>query len=130
MKSIEELREFFKNDIFATEAGCVIEDIGADFAKCSMKITDKHKNARGAVMGGAIFTLADFTFAVLANSGERCAVSLSASTSFLKAAKGDTLTANASFTHNGKSTCCATVTVCDNLGTSVALLTVTGIYIS
>ena len=28
MKTIDELREFFKDDIFATDAGCVIDEVG------------------------------------------------------------------------------------------------------
>lgn len=130
MKSIDELRDFFKNDIFASEAGCTIEEIDEQHALCSMKITAKHKNARGSVMGGAIFTLADFAFAVLANSGERCAVSLNANTTFIKAPRGDVLTAKAEFSHSGKTTCCINVTVSDNSGANVALFTITGIYIS
>ena len=32
-----------------------------------MKIEPRHRNAAGIIMGGAIFTLADFAFAVASN---------------------------------------------------------------
>ena len=64
LKTIEEVREMFTHDRFATENGAVIDEIGDHYAKCSMQLTDKHKNALGAVMGGVPFTLADFAFAV------------------------------------------------------------------
>lgn len=66
-KTLDEVRKLFKKDRFATESGAVINEIGERYAKCSLKLSDSHRNALGAVMGGAIFTLADFAFAVAAN---------------------------------------------------------------
>ena len=130
MKTLEELREFFRDDIFATDAGCVIEEVGEDYAICSMPIEAKHKNARGGVMGGAIFTLADFTFAVAANAGGVPTVSVSANTMFMKGAKGARLIARASLIHNGRTTCAASVRVTDDLGTNVAEVSLTGLHLS
>ena len=71
MYDLEYLREFFKDDIFATKMlGAKIEEARDDYAKCSFKIDSNHMNAKGIVMGGAIFTLADFTFAVATNQHE------------------------------------------------------------
>ena len=59
MKSLDEIREYFSGDLFATKAaGAVIDEAEDGFARCSMELSDTHRNARGAVMGGAIFTLA------------------------------------------------------------------------
>ena len=66
-RNIEEAREFFKGDRFATENGMVIEELDGEHAVTSVVLTDRHKNALGGVMGGAIFTLADFAFAALTN---------------------------------------------------------------
>ena len=63
-KKLDELRAFFAQDRFATENGAYVEEAGENYAKCSMELTDRHKNARGAVMGGVHFVLADFNFAV------------------------------------------------------------------
>lgn len=130
MKAIEELREFFKDDIFATDAGCVIDDVGEGFSVCSMPVEAKHKNARGGVMGGAIFTLADFAFAVAANAGGVPTVSVSANTMFMKGAKGTRLIARATLIHNGRTTCAASVRVTDDLGTNIAEVSLTGVHLS
>ena len=52
--SLEEVRQRFQGDRFATENGAVIDAIGEGYAKCSMELSDSHRNAAGAVMGGAI----------------------------------------------------------------------------
>ena len=66
-KTLEEVRCIFESDRFATENGAVIDEIGDHSATCSLVITDSHRNAMGAVMGGTYFMLADFAFAVAAN---------------------------------------------------------------
>lgn len=75
--NLEEARKFFAADAFAVNrAGAVIDEVGDGFARCSMEYGKEHLNAAGSVMGGAIFTLADFAFAVAANCGGRMTVSL------------------------------------------------------
>ena len=74
-KTLNEVRKFFENDKFATENGAVIDEIGDYTATCSLKITDSHRNAMGAVMGGVYFMLADFAFAVAAITSIRSASS-------------------------------------------------------
>ena len=49
----------------------------------------------GTVQGGAIFTLADFAFAVASNSAGTVAVAINVSITFVKAASAGTLTAEA-----------------------------------
>ena len=66
--SLEEVREYFKNDLFATNAGMQIDSFSSDEVICSVEITERLQNANGGVMGGAIFTLADLVLAVLANN--------------------------------------------------------------
>ena len=56
MKPSEETIRLFQNDRFATENGAVIEEVDDHYAKCSLKIEDRHRNAMGAVMGGVYFT--------------------------------------------------------------------------
>ena len=65
--SIEEAREFFKGDKFATNLGIQLDELTEDYCVCSLDIEENHKNAVGGVMGGVMFTLADFSFAVLSN---------------------------------------------------------------
>lgn len=130
MKSLDEIREYFSGDLFATKAaGAVIDEAEDGFARCSMELSDIHRNARGAVMGGAVFTLADFAFAVAANCGEKSVVTLTSQISYLGTAKGGRLIAEAKRVKQGRSTGYYTVSVRDELGTPVAEVTGTGFVV-
>ena len=130
MKTIEEVRKLFEGDRFATQNGAVIDEIGDHTATCSLVITDLHRNAMGAVMGGTYFTLADFAFAVAANWQKMGCVSLHSDISFLSAAKGKKLIAKAVCLKDGRNTACYRVDVTDDLGNLTATVTVTGYHIN
>lgn len=129
MKTLEEVRKLFEKDRFATENGAVIDAVGEHSAVCSLKITDSHRNAMGAVMGGTYFMLADFAFAVAANWEKMGCVSLRSDISFLGAAKGNKLIAKAVCVKDGKTTACYRVDVTDDLGNLTATMTATGYHI-
>ena len=59
-QKLEQIQKVFANDRFATDNGAVIEQVDEGYAKCWLEIQPHHLNAAGTVMGGAIFTLADF----------------------------------------------------------------------
>lgn len=126
---MEEVRRIFEGDRFATENGAIIEEIGDHSATCSLVITDLHRNAMGAVMGGTYFMLADFAFAVAANWEKMGCVSLRSDISFLGAAKGKKLTAKAVCVKSGKTTACYRVDVTDDLGNLTATMTATGYHV-
>ncbi len=126
MKTIDEIREIFKHDTFATNNGAVIDEVGDGYAKCSLLIDDGHRNAAGGVMGGVPFMLADFAFAVAANHEEMRTVSLSSSIAFVGVARGERLVASARCVKQGRTTCYYTVSVTDELENRVAEVTVTG----
>mgnify|MGYP003302234719 FL=1 len=128
-KTLEEVRKLFEGDRFATENGAVIEEIGDHSATCSLVITDSHRNAMGAVMGGTYFMLADFAFAVAANWEKMGCVSLRSDISFLGAAKGKKLIAKAVCIKDGKTTACYRVDVTDELGNPAATVTATGYHV-
>ena len=131
MTDIEKAREFFGKDTYATVAsGIQIDEIGEHYSKCSMKITDNHKNAYGGVMGGAIFTLADFTFAVASNFNAPQTVSVTSQNNFIGMAKGRCLTAESKVIKDGRTTCLYDVFITDELGTKVAYVTITGMKLS
>lgn len=90
MSKLEEIREEFKKDRFATDAvGIRIDCAEPGKAVCSLTLKPHHMNANNVPMGGAIFTLADFTCAVAANGySERMTVSQNASITFLALKKG------------------------------------------
>ena len=124
--TLEDVRSKFADDRFATENGAVIEEIGDHTATCSLNITDSHRNAMGAVMGGTYFMLADFTFAVAANAEKMGCVTLHADISFLGTAKGNKLIAKATCLKDGKTTVCYRVDVMDELGNLTSTVTITG----
>lgn len=128
-KSLEEVRALFEGDRFATENGAVIDSVGERSATCSLVLTDSHRNAMGAVMGGTYFMLADFAFAVAANAETMGCVSLHSDISFLGAAKGKKLIAQAVCIKDGKKTACYRVDVTDELGNPAATATITGYHI-
>ena len=128
-KTLEDVRRIFEGDRFATENGAVIEEIGEHSAVCSLIITDSHRNAMGAVMGGTYFMLADFAFAVAANWEKMGCVSLRSDISFLGAARGKKLLAEAVCVKDGKTTVCYRVDVTDESGNLIATMTTTGYHV-
>ena len=128
-KTLEEVRKLFEADRFATENGAVIDEIGDHSATCSLVITDSHRNAMGAVMGGTYFMLADFAYAVAANWETMGCVSLRSDISFLGTAKGKKLIAKAVCIKEGRTTACYRVDVTDDLGNLTATVTVTGYHV-
>jgi len=93
---MQKAKDFFrKHDLFARHCGIELIDVGPGWAKVKMAIQDWHFNGARTVHGGAIFTLADFAFAVASNSHGQLAMGINTSTSFLKAARGGTLFAEA-----------------------------------
>lgn len=130
MGTLEEAREYFSNDLFATRmTGAVIDEIGENYAKCSMKLTENHKNANGGIMGGAIYTLADFAFAVASNfDKDRHTVSVVGQANFISAPKGSTLYACAELLKDGRRNCFYEVTVSDDTGRLIAVVMFNGAH--
>ena len=123
MKSIEEIKHSFAKDRFATEAaGIEIERAETGYAFCRMKLDAIHRNARNGVMGGAIFTLADFSVAVAANGHKENpdTVTLHAGITFLSPAKGKQLICEATCLKAGRTASLYEAVVTDEVGTQVA----------
>ena len=131
MGKLEEVRQIFAADRYATDAsGIVIEEVGQDYAKCSMKLTDIHRNAFGGVMGGAIYTLADFTFAVASNfDKEKLTASLVGNATFLAMSRGSVLYGESQLIKDGRQNCFYNIRVYDDLGKDIATVAFTGVHI-
>ena len=91
----EELKQFFKRDQFAAHSNIELLSAGPGHARARMLLQPVHLNGLKTVHGGAIFTLADFTFAAAANSHGTVAVAINANITFMKAPEGGTLWAEA-----------------------------------
>lgn len=82
-------------DRFAKHCGIELVEVSPGYAKVKMTIDTYHLNGVDMVHGGAIFTLADFAFAVAANSHGPVAVGINASIAYSKAARAGILFAEA-----------------------------------
>jgi acyl-CoA thioesterase len=85
----------FDKDQYARLSGIELVEASPGYARARMEIQPKHMNSVGTLHGGAIFTLADFTFAVASNSHGRLALAINAEISFFKAINAGILTATA-----------------------------------
>jgi len=131
MKDLNKAREFFAKDIFATETtGIVIEETGDDYSKCSLKIEKKHLAANNQIMGGCIFTLADFAFAVAANEEEHFTATSTSNICYISMAKDDKLIAECRAIKNGRKIAFYQTEVRDGLGNLVATVTASGVHLS
>ena len=130
MKTLEEVRENFRNDVYATfTTGISIDYAKPGHAVVSLRPDPRHYNAVGQVMGAVYNTMADFAFAVAANyefDGPVVTVTLSSNISFLSGMKGDTLYAAANVVREGKRVCFYEVQVTDDLGTRIASVSISG----
>ena len=124
-----EIKAFFKNDRFADTSGAKIDTITPEEIVCSLQIEDRHLNAGNKVQGGAIFTLADFAFAVASNYDDLTAginnitVSHSSNIVFFKPAAGKKLTAKSRCIQKGRKLSVYRITVTDDNGSEIAEMT-------
>ena len=130
MSYLEEAREYFGKDLYASkQTGIVIEAAEPGYAKCSLKIEDKHKNALGQVMGGVFFTMADYAFAIASNLGQPPTVTQTSQIVYLSAAKGSTLYAETEKIRGGRKTCFYKIMITDDTGADIAYVTTTGFVV-
>lgn len=120
---LEELQKLYRNDRFATHAGCKIVRADREGVVCELEISEKLWNAHGAVMGGAIFTLADFAFAIACNLEGVPSVAIESNIRFYSATKGKKLIATCKTDKNGRALGHYTVEIEDDLGKKIAGLT-------
>ena len=126
MTKLEEARAFFAGDRFATENGAVIDEIGKHYAICSMELTPHHLNAAGRVMGGAVFMLADFAFAVASNFGHPADVTTTSQITFLRPSQGKMLYAKGQELRRGRTAVYYETSVTDDTGALIARVTASG----
>ena len=124
--SITEAKEYFANDRFATENGMVLDELTEEYAVTSLTLNSSHKNANGGIMGGVMFTLADFAFAALSNNLHMPTVAQQVSINYLGAPKGEKLIARAVIKKSGRSSTIINVDVTDDTGRDIAQFIGTG----
>lgn len=86
-------KEFFKRDKFAEHCGMELVDVSPGSAKAEMVVKKEHLNGLNTVHGGALFTLADFTFGAAANSYGTATVAINVSITYMIAVTEGKVTA-------------------------------------
>ncbi len=117
----EAIKAFFLKDCFAASVGIELTDAGDGRSRARLAIGDHHRNGLGLVHGGAIFTLADLAFAAAVNSRGRIAVAIHCSISYLKAAAGEVLFAEAEEVSCGPKIAVYAIRITDGSGEVIAL---------
>jgi acyl-CoA thioesterase len=112
---------YMGNDQFATRANIELLSVSPGQAHAKMVLGPQHLNGFGTVMGGAIFTLADYAFAAACNSHGTVAVAVNVSITYLKAATSGTLWADAREISKNFKLGSYTVDVKDDQGNLIAL---------
>ena len=125
--TLKEAQEFFRGDLFAYEVtGCRLTEVAKGYAVAELALDRaRHYNAMGSVMGGAIFTLADYALAAASNYNERPSVSVSHAIEFMSATKGSRLIATCEADKSGRTLGFYTVKVTDDTGRLIARMTAT-----
>ena len=131
-------QKIFANDTFATEAtGIHIDYVDDNTTICSLQLDNRHLNAKGSVMGGVIFTLADLAFAIAANSSILAEqkeslqwVSSSSTIHFLSSPKGHSLIATTTRIKQGRTQALFQVSITDSYDRQIALVSTNGTKIT
>ena len=118
---MEHMVQFFKNDRFAERVGIELLDVSEGSARGKMEIQDHHLNSVNIVHGAAIFSLADLVFSVASNSHGTVAVAVNVNITFMKAASGGTLFAEATEVSRNPKLASYTIRVTDEAGDLIAL---------
>ena len=118
---MEKILKFFENDRFADLSNIEVVSISPGKATTTMEVEEMHLNGVGTVHGGALFTLADFTFALAANSHGIVTVAINANISYFKAVNSGVLRAEARELSSGGRIASYTVDIYDDTRDLVAV---------
>ena len=121
MPGTQVVSQFLSGDRFAQLCGIELLEVSPGHARCRMPLTDALMNGVHTAHGGAIFTLADFAFAAASNSHGTVAVGINVSISYLKAARGGMLTAEAREISRNSKLASYTVEIRDEEGALIAV---------
>ena len=118
----EALKRYFEKDRFARYVGIELIEISAGRATAVLKIKEYHLNAVDMIQGGVLFALADLAFAAASNSHGKIAVAVNNSISYIKAAEGDILYAEAREISKDRKLATYSVEIKDKTEKTVALM--------
>ena len=119
---IVKIVERFRADHYAVGlTGIEIVDVLENYVKTKLVVEPKHMNALGMIHGSALFTLADFTFAVAINTEQQeSAVAIECHISFLKPVNEGVLYAESRLISKSRSLVACDITITDEHGNAIA----------
>jgi acyl-CoA thioesterase len=116
------VNHMMEHDLFSQWLGITVLEIKEGYSKIQMQVRKEMINGFGIVHGGIAFSLSDSAFAFACNNRNNLSVALDTSINFTKAVQvGDTLTAEAKETHNGRSTGLYFITITNQNNEQVAV---------
>lgn len=126
MFDIEKVRKLMEKDRYAAETtGAVIESIDDDGrVTVRLDINEGHFNSAGRVMGGAIYTIADYAFASTVYANECYSTAINCSMEYLSAGRGSYLTARGYLDKAGRNVIFGGADVFDETGRMIARMSV------
>jgi len=127
LEGLDEVRRFFAADRFATQAtGIEIVEATSEEVLVRLEVGPQHMNAAGYVMGGVLFTMADFAFAIASNMGQRPTVTLSSTIQYVSATRGPVLHARTERIRQGHAVRFFRVTITDDDDRTIAVVETSG----
>lgn len=128
--SLDEARDYFGHDRYAVDVtGISIDAVGENYSKVSLTVQDKHLGAKDHLMGGVLYTMADFAFAVATNTPEHFTMTTTSTISYLSQPKDPHITGECKGIKNGRRTCLFETRLTDGIGTLLAVVTINGVHI-
>lgn len=118
---INDISKFFSTDPFTSDLGFEIKFLTEFECNVEVNIKDKYLNRVGIVHGGFLFTLCDFTSAVLANSYGEESLSIDSSISYLNKCRSRKLYATAKYINRSNRLFNIEVEIKDDSGVKIAL---------
>ena len=110
-----------EHDKFSQWLGIEVLAAKEGYSKIKMLVREEMINGFGIVHGGIAFSLADSAFAFACNNRNNLSVALDTSINFTRAIQvGDTITAEAKESHNGRSTGLYFITITNQNNEQVA----------
>ena len=111
-------------DRFAASIGAQLTEVREGYAKAEMTVEEHHLNGGNVCQGGAIYTLADLSFAAVSNSHGLLTLGIANNITFLKSAQlGDRLIAECTETFNHHKLPYCDIKVTNQKGELIAMMT-------
>lgn len=123
---LERLHTFFDKDYFVALTGIELVEVTEEKAVARAKIGKQHLNGNGCVQGGMLYTLADFTFAVLGNYLHPLTVTQGGHITYIRPAYTDEIIATATETERAGHNSISEVIIRDKQGQIVCVCNFNG----